>query len=260
MIRAITFDYWDTLYEGGALPERVALRRTAVGALLGAYGRELPEAQLRALYEESGREAERWWSEQQRGYTTHDRLRWILQRASVAPRESCADVAAAADAVDNALLILPPAMFAGMWQLLRILSRRVTLAVISDTGFASGRAQDRLLEKDGARGFFASTIYSMDVGHAKPRPEIFETAVALLGVAPNEIVHVGDSERTDVRGARAAGFRAVRVDIARSGGPSEAEFVARSVEELSEYLVRVTAPGNAAGAEEAQSRSTHDLP
>ena len=42
MLRALTFDYWDTLYEGGALPERVALRRTAVGALLGAYGRALP--------------------------------------------------------------------------------------------------------------------------------------------------------------------------------------------------------------------------
>ena len=49
MLRALTFDYWDTLYAGGALPERVAMRRTAVGALLGAYGRSLPDAQLRAL-------------------------------------------------------------------------------------------------------------------------------------------------------------------------------------------------------------------
>ena len=39
----------------------------------------LPEEQLRTLYEESGREAERWWSEEQRGYTTQERLRWILQ-------------------------------------------------------------------------------------------------------------------------------------------------------------------------------------
>src|SRR5690348_14398783 len=93
MLRALTFDYWDTLYEGGALPERVALRRTAVGALLGAYGRALPDDQLRTLYEESGREAERWWSEEQRGYTTDDRLRWILERADVAPREACAHVA-----------------------------------------------------------------------------------------------------------------------------------------------------------------------
>ena len=238
MLRALTFDYWDTLYEGGALPERVALRRTAVGALLGAYGQAVPEEQLRTLYEESGREAERWWSEEQRGYTTNDRLRWILERAAVKPREGCEHVAAAAEAVDNALLILPPAMLAGAWQMLRTLRRHYALAVISDTGFASGRAQDRLLEKDGAREFFGATIYSMDVGHAKPRPEIFRTAVATLGVAPHEILHIGDNERTDVRGALAAGFRAIRLDVVRSGGPSEAEHVARSYEELTEYLLR----------------------
>jgi putative hydrolase of the HAD superfamily len=236
MLRALTFDYWDTLYEGGALPERVALRRTAVGALLGAYGCALPEEQLRALYEESGREAERWWSEEHRGYTTDDRLRWILERAAVQPRAQCDEIAAAADAVDNALLMLPPAMLPGAWQLLRTMQRRFTLAVISDTGFASGRAQDRLLEKDGARSLFAATIYSMDVGHAKPRPEIFATAVRTLGIPPGEILHIGDNERTDVRGALAAGFRAIRLDVVRSGGPSEAEFVARSFEELGEYL------------------------
>ncbi len=236
MLRALTFDYWDTLYEGGALPERIALRRTAVGALLGAYGRALPDEQLRALYEESGREAERWWSEEHRGYRTDERLRWILERAAVTPRDECRHLAAAADAVDNALLMLPPAMLAGAWQMLRSLSRQFTLAVISDTGFASGRAQDRLLEKDAARDFFAATVYSMDVGHAKPRPEIFAAAVGTLGLAPGEILHIGDNERTDVRGALAAGFRAVRLDIVRRGGPSEAEFVARSYEELTEYL------------------------
>jgi putative hydrolase of the HAD superfamily len=239
MLRALTFDYWDTLYEGGALPERVALRRTAVGALLGAYGRDLPDAQLRALYEESGREAERWWSEEQRGYRTDERLRWILERAAVKPRERCEHLAAAADAVDNALLMLPPAMLAGAWQMLRALSRRFTLAVISDTGFASGRAQDRLLEKDAARAFFSATIYSMDVGHAKPRPEIFAAAMQRLGIPAGEILHIGDNERTDVRGALAAGFRAVRLDVVRKGGPSEAEFVARSYEELTQYLKTV---------------------
>jgi putative hydrolase of the HAD superfamily len=243
VLRALTFDYWDTLYEGGALPERVALRRTAVGALLGAYGRALPEEQLRALYEESGREAERWWSEEHRGYTTDDRLRWILERAAVQPRPQCDQIAAAADAVDNALLMLPPAMLPGAWRMLRAMQGRYTLAVISDTGFASGRAQDRLLEKDGARSLFAATVYSMDVGHAKPRPEIFAAAVRTLGIPPGEILHIGDNERTDVRGALAAGFRAIRLDVVRSGGPSEAEFVARSFEELGEYLVEQARTG-----------------
>ncbi len=241
MLRALTFDYWDTLYEGGALPERVALRRTAVGALLGAYGRDLPEAQLRALYEESGTVAQRWWSEEQRGYTTDDRLRWILERASVTPQKGCSHVTAAADAVDNALLMLPPAMLPGAWQMLRTLQRHFKLAIVSDTGFASGRAQDRLLEKDAARRFFTSTVYSMDVGHAKPRPEIFASAVDSLGVSSGEILHIGNDERTDVRGALAAGFRAIRLDVVRDSGPSEAEFVARSFEDLTEYLTRAAA-------------------
>jgi len=242
MLRALTFDYWDTLYEGGALPERVALRRTAVGALLGAYGRALPEEQLRLLYEESGREAERWWREQQRGYSTNDRLRLILERAEGTPRVGCEHVSAAADAVDNALLILPPAMLSGAWRTLRALARHFTLAVVSDTGFASGRAQDRLLEKDGARDFFAATIYSMDIGHAKPRPEIFRAAVETLGVAPHEILHIGDNERTDVRGALDAGLRAIRLDVVRSGGPSAAEFVANSFDELVTYLLKEEVP------------------
>ena len=134
--------------------------------------------------------------------------------------------------------MLPPAMLVGAWQMLRTLKRSFTLAVISDTGFASGRAQDRLLEKDAARGFFKSTIYSMDVGHAKPRAEIFQAAVDDLGLAPHEILHIGDNERTDVRGALAAGFRAIRLDVIRSGGPSEAEYVARSFEELTAYLLK----------------------
>src|SRR3982074_3463955 len=159
MLRALTFDYWDTVDERGPLPERVARRRTAVGALLGAYGRAVPDAQLRALYEESGREAERWWSEEHRGYRTDERLRWILERAAVQPRERCEHIATAVDAVDNALLMLPPAMLAGAWQMLRSMARHFTMAVISDTGFASGRAQDRLLQKDAARDLFAATIY-----------------------------------------------------------------------------------------------------
>ena len=77
----------------------------------------------------------------------------------------------------------------------------------------------------------------MDVCHAKPRPEIFRSAVETLGIPPHEVVHIGDNERTDVRGALAAGFRAVRLDVVRGGGPSEAEYVARSYEELTDYLM-----------------------
>jgi HAD superfamily hydrolase (TIGR01509 family) len=237
-VKAISFDYWDTLYIGAALPERIKLRKEAVRRLLSAYGRILPEQEFADLYARSGDEADRWWREEHRGFTAADRIHWLLSRVNVQPKPDCEYLAGALEAVDNALLILPPPLIPGAYATLRALARRVPLAIISDTGFASGRAQDRLLEKDGVRVYFAATVYSMDVGHAKPRPEPFRVAAAALALAPEDIVHIGDDERTDVRGALDAGMRAVRLDVIRSGGPSAAEFVARDFEELTEYLER----------------------
>lgn len=235
-LRAVTLDYWDTLYDGSNLAERLRLRRGAVGRLVAAYGVALDDAALDDLYRASGRESERWWREEQRGYTTTERLHWMLRRAGAEPREECAHVAEAARVVDDAIIVHPPPLLAGAAELVRRLASRVPLAIVSDTGFASGRAQDALLARDGLRDCFAATIYSCDVGHAKPRPEPFHAALAALGVDAADALHVGDIERTDVRGALGVGMRAVRVDIVRPSGDSAAECVATSYEELVEYL------------------------
>lgn len=234
---ALSLDFWDTLYDSGNLPERLALRRRAIAALLRAYGIELADEEVARLYKESAREADRWWSQEHRGYTTAERLRWVIERAGGHPRPQCDHVAAACDAVDEALLRYPPPLLPGAADAVRALAARFPLAIVSDTGFASGRAQDALLEQDGLRGFFAATIYSMDVGHAKPRPEPFRAAVAALSArSSTHVIHIGDNERTDVGGALAAGLRAVRLDVVRSRGRSAGEFVARSFAELVEYL------------------------
>ncbi len=82
----------------------------------------------------------------------------------------------------------------------------------------------------------------MDLGHAKPRREPFDAALDALRVPAEEVIHIGDNERTDVRGAIEAGMRAVRVDFNGSRGPSAAEFVARSFAELSDYLLEQMEP------------------
>lgn len=245
MIKAVTFDYWDTLYAGDATPERVSHRRRAVGELLAAYGSSMGPEEVAQVYADAGREADRWWREEHRGYTTAERLHEVLRRAELTVREACEHVAACAAAVDEALVIYPPSLLDGARELVRDLSRSMPLAIISDTGFASGRAQDGMLERDGLDQCFVARVYSAEVGWAKPRPEPFAAALAVLadrGIAPQEAVHVGDIERTDVRGALAAGMRAIRLDVVRQGGPSEAEFVATSFDELREYLGRAAAP------------------
>jgi putative hydrolase of the HAD superfamily len=52
-------------------------------------------------------------------------------------------------------------------------------------------------------------LFSDEVGVRKPDPRIFRIAAEKLGVAPNEIIHVGDNLKSDVWGAKNAGFTAV---------------------------------------------------
>jgi len=55
-------------------------------------------------------------------------------------------------------------------------------------------------------------VDSAEEGVEKPDPRIFELSLARAGVAPGEAVYIGDLYSIDVRGARAAGMRAVLLD------------------------------------------------
>jgi FMN hydrolase / 5-amino-6-(5-phospho-D-ribitylamino)uracil phosphatase len=63
------------------------------------------------------------------------------------------------------------------------------------------------LEKIGLHLHFAHHIAARDIGSAKPDPRIFLAAAERLGVAPENILHVGDDPALDVVGAREAGMR-----------------------------------------------------
>ena len=69
-------------------------------------------------------------------------------------------------------------------------------------------------------GYFETIIVSREVGSPKPSRRIFEQAIRKLGLPPDAVLHVGDSLAMDVRGARAAGLRAVLVH--RTGGVGRA--------------------------------------
>lgn len=57
--------------------------------------------------------------------------------------------------------------------------------------------------------YFERIIVSCEVGFPKPSPVIFEHAASKLGVAPGQMLHVGDSPEMDFRGAKSAGLHAV---------------------------------------------------
>jgi HAD superfamily hydrolase (TIGR01549 family) len=205
--------------------------------MLRRLGAEVPVEEFVRLYKASAVEAERWWRDEHRGYTTADRIRWLLAQLAIERPEQCEHIARAVMEIDDTLTAVPPPLLDGAAEAIRSLASHFKLGIISDTGFASGRAQDKLLAQDGLLDHFSATVYSVDVGHAKPRPEPFQRALELLGISPGDAIHVGDIERTDIAGALSVGMRAVRLDQMRPGGSSDAEYVATSYEDLVRYLL-----------------------
>lgn len=66
-------------------------------------------------------------------------------------------------------------------------------------------------------GLITAAISSSDHGFLKPHPSIFEAALRLVGVEPEESVMVGDSLAHDIEGARRVGMRGVLVRRAEPG-------------------------------------------
>lgn len=77
-------------------------------------------------------------------------------------------------------------------------------------------------------------VTSAEVGVAKPDARVFRRALELAGVGADQAVHVGDSPAKDVKGAHAAGIRAVLVQ--RDGEPPPGVEHVRSLRELAPLL------------------------
>lgn len=95
-----------------------------------------------------------------------------------------------------------------------------TLAALEAAGIRRGVISNwvwhlpELLDELGLARHFEWIGTSARVGFQKPQPEIFERALAAVGVAPRDALHVGDNLSADIAGARRAGMRAVLVDRA----------------------------------------------
>jgi putative hydrolase of the HAD superfamily len=77
----------------------------------------------------------------------------------------------------------------------------------------------QLLERFELATMVSAVVVSADIGWRKPRPEIFRAALERTGLAPEDVVFVGDSWEEDVLGAAALGMATVWIDPGASPGP-----------------------------------------
>jgi putative hydrolase of the HAD superfamily len=131
-------------------------------------------------------------------------------------------------AVHNLWELVPPDVPPALARL-RALAPR--LVVVSN---ANGRLRF-LMERLGLDRFFGVMLDSHEEGVEKPDPRLFERALVRSGGRAETTLHVGDLYHVDVRGARAAGLRAVLLDTAGLYPDADCPRVA-SLGELAERL------------------------
>ncbi len=91
---------------------------------------------------------------------------------------------------------------------LKLKQRGVVLGVISNWDSRLSHT----LTAIGLAKHFDFVLVSAEVGAAKPDRKIFDEALRLSGVRPEQACHVGDEPETDILGARNVGIDAILVD------------------------------------------------
>jgi len=216
--RAVLFDLFDTLvrFDRERMPE-IQINgkpvRSSAGMLHGILQTQAPQIGLEACYEALGaswREAERLRALDHREVSALDRFAYFFRQLGL-------DEGALPEGFGRSLIDAHRGALGRAAEfpphhgpLLRRLAERYRLAVVSNFDYTP-TALD-ILGRAGVVELFDTIVVSDEVGWRKPRRDIFDVALARLGVAAEASLFVGDRADMDVLGAQQIGMDAAWIN------------------------------------------------
>lgn len=225
VVRGVSLDVWMTLVRSdpGFKPARDAMLRDALGLAVPA---DVFAQALRVADVETDRQVETDGVDRALADRVDRAVRALVAGGLVAGapvlREEPGLVTELLAHQHRIALEHPPVpLDPALPDLLAALGEVVPVALTSNTGMLPGVTMRALLGDVGLLEPVRVAVFSDEVGTAKPWPVVFErtleglaATVETRGIAPEDVVHVGDNPVADVRGALEAGLRAVLVDDA----------------------------------------------
>ena len=251
MIRAITFDLWDTVIHDGSdepkraaagLPSKREARRALVRDAL-ATPSPVPAEIVDAAYDVADAAFTKVWHERHVTWSVAERISVLLDGLGrELPQSELAEVVAGIEEME---LEVMPDPVPGIGEAIEALAARYPLAVVSDAIHSPGRCLREWLRRHGLLGHFRAFAFSDEVGRSKPHPDMFNRAAAGLNVGVSELLHIGDREHNDVRGPHALGMKAILFTATRDRdrAGSTADAVCGRAGELPGLVMRVAAGG-----------------
>jgi putative hydrolase of the HAD superfamily len=249
VLKAITFDFWDTIVKDQSdepkraargLPPKAQIRTDLLAAEIQKYHPSVTSQQVRAALQHATDNYHRRWKIEHFTPTVPTRLRVAYAYLGLDPTPGFKTVV---HQFEELKTYVPPDFAPNIRSALAELSASYRLGIISDTGYTAGRVVRHLLEQEGLLHYFSHFSFSDEVGAAKPSSLIFRHAATGLDVPPTQLLHIGDREDNDVGGALAAGAAAILYTgcIDRGSATTRASAVCRNFADLPQLLTRMSA-------------------
>lgn len=211
-IRGITFDLWDTLVhddsdepkrQAQGLPSKYEQRRLVVWEAL-KDGVSLEQVTL--AYDAVDAAFNKVWKEHHITWPIEERLDVILRGLKQEKPSNWSDVVEATGRME---VDIPPNLIEGCAETLQALAKEYRLAIVSDAIVTPGIGLRQVLRDYGIHDHFSAFAFSDEVGHSKPHPDMFTIALKGIDLQPHEVVHIGDRDHNDIKGAQAMGMKAI---------------------------------------------------
>lgn len=233
MIRAVTFDFWNTLYieDPAAEPRRQERRVAMLQAFFAAAGREVSVEAARAALDGAAREVDRLWSTEQRALSHGEMGQFLAQGLGFRIGEK--EGLVLAEAVSQVTVQHPPMPADGAGELLGRLRGKARVGLISDTGLTQGPHLKEVMANHGLAECIEHFTWSDQTLTTKPAARQFLFTLHMLGAQPSEAVHIGDLVHTDIKGAAAVGMRSI---LLSPGAPGESRGADAVVARLSDMV------------------------
>ncbi len=242
-IYAVTFDLWDTLIqEFPGEPDKVSKERTeGILRLLERRGIIHSRSEIATAYSDTGRFLNLTWSKK-RDMSTRDQVLFMLNSLDdkLTPKLAPEDLAEIEKIYSGGILEHPPGLLPGAKEALKsVRSKGYRIGLISNTGRTPGSILRVMMSQMGVLDFFDTTTFSNEILVRKPAESAFKVTLERLRAVPKASVHIGDSESSDIVGAKKVGMYAIQVLADGEKGSGLADAHVRSIASVADYIAKL---------------------
>lgn len=240
--KLITIDYWNTIFDSTGGEERNSQRRQEILNVIQKANINTDGIDFNSTIKVGWKYFNNIWINENRTPSTLEMIEFMFDTLKIPKDEK--QITRLVKVFSESILEYPPKLLPGVYDVLNKLESDYMLAIVSDTGFSPGSILRVLLNDNKILHLFKAFSFSDETGVAKPHQTAFMKVLDELNVKPEQAVHIGDIERTDIAGAKALSMRAVKYngdpffkDSINDSNHTLADFETNDWNEIYNYII-----------------------